>query len=112
MVGIKCNHELKLYFGIILGATLLIASDLFNGTSSLGISLRDAFFKLGSHYHDRGYTTVNYDRWSTFSKIILFINVYRRMCRINLRWHKVIRMVMLKLVKEKYGKFSPKHNVG
>ncbi|MGI6562914.1 MAG: TrkH family potassium uptake protein [Clostridia bacterium] len=109
---IKCNHELKLYFGIILGATLLIASDLFfNGTSSLGISLRDAFFQVGSITTTAGYTTVNYDRWSTFSKIILFALMFIGGCAGSTSGGiKVIRiMVMLKLVKREIRKiFHPR----
>lgn len=68
------NQELRLYLGIILASLILIAFNIYNsmGYNSFGIALRDSYFQVSSIITTTGYSTVDFDKWPTFSKIILF----------------------------------------
>src|SRR5699024_10345038 len=58
------NEELKLYLGIILTAVLLITlninKDIYH---NFWLSLRDAYFQVGSIITTTGYATVDFDKW-------------------------------------------------
>lgn len=106
------DQELKLYLGIVFGSTLLIALDLFSRSkSALGISLRDAYFQVSSIITTTGYSTVDFDKWSTFSKLILFILMFVGGCAGSTAGGiKNVRiLVLLKLIRRETGKiFHPR----
>lgn len=106
------NGELKLYLGIIIMAITLITINI-NSTiyHNIGLSLRDSFFQVGSIITTTGYSTVNFDKWPTFSKSILFLLMFvGGSAGSTAGGMKVIRiLVMLKLVKREISKiFHPR----
>jgi trk system potassium uptake protein TrkH len=108
---IRGSGELKLYFGLILGASLLIAADLFINGTPFGQSLKDAFFQVGSVTTTVGYAITDYDLWPSFSKIILLMLMFIGGCAGSTAGGlKIIRLfAMLKLVKREIRKtFHPK----
>jgi len=72
------NDEFKLYIGIIILATLLIMGNLYftNVYDSLGESFEKSLFQTVSITTTTGYTTVNYNAWPTFSKMILWLLMF------------------------------------
>jgi len=68
------NNELRFYLGIILVSVVLITFNIYRpmGYHNFGIALRDSFFQVTSIITTTGYATVDFDKWPTFSKIILF----------------------------------------
>jgi len=71
------NPELKLYLGIILSATALIGFNLILASQvEVGLAFRDAFFQVSSIITTTGYSTVDFDQWSTFAKAILFVLMF------------------------------------
>jgi len=68
------NSELRLYLGIILVSIVLIALNIYGPMKyhNFGIALRDSFFQVSSIITTTGYSTVDFDKWPTFSKLILF----------------------------------------
>ncbi|HSH34775.1 TrkH family potassium uptake protein [Schnuerera sp.] len=106
------NEELKLYLGIILTAVLLITlninKDIYH---NFWLSLRDAYFQVGSIITTTGYATVDFDKWPTFSKTILFSLMFVGGCAGSTGGGmKNIRiLVLLKLVKREISKiFHPR----
>ena len=69
--GVFKDEELRLYFGIILGATVLIVLDLRDFYGSLGETVRHAAFQVGSIITTTGYATADFDLWPSFSKTVL-----------------------------------------
>ena len=69
--GVFKDEELRLYFGIILGAIVLIVLDLRGFYGSLGETLRHTAFQVGSIITTTGYATTDFDLWPSFSKTIL-----------------------------------------
>lgn len=71
------DEELKLYLGIIILAVILITLNI-NKTiyNNIGLSFKNAFFQVSSIITTTGYATVDFDKWSTFSKTILFLLMF------------------------------------
>ena len=65
------DEEVRLYFGIILVSTLLIAMDTRSMYGTLEETVRHAAFQVGSIITTTGYATVDFDLWPSFSKTIL-----------------------------------------
>ncbi|NMB27960.1 MAG: TrkH family potassium uptake protein [Tissierellia bacterium] len=106
------NGELRLYLGIIIVSVVLIALNI-NKTiyHNWGFSLRDSFFQVGSIITTTGYSTVDFDKWPTFSKAILFLLMFiGSSAGSTAGGIKVIRiLVLLKLVKREFAKiFHPR----
>ncbi len=74
------NEELRYYFGIILGSIILIAVCLANTKYSIGDSIRYAVFQVASIITTTGFTTVNFDTWPIFTKIILIFLMFIGAC--------------------------------
>ncbi len=66
------DEELRLYGGLVLSSSLLIALNTRGMFSSVWETLRHAFFQVSSIITTSGYATCNFDEWPTFSKAILF----------------------------------------
>ncbi len=65
------DEELRTYLGIILAAVALIVWNLRGSYSTLGETVRHAFFQVGSIITTTGYATTDFDLWPSFSKTIL-----------------------------------------
>ncbi|MDN6161872.1 MAG: TrkH family potassium uptake protein, partial [Atopostipes sp.] len=67
------DQELRLYLTIVVTAVLLIALNINqNLYHDIGKSLRDAFFQVSSIITTTGYSTVDFNQWPGFSKMIIF----------------------------------------
>ena len=62
-------EEIRVYFGIILGAGTFIALNIRNLYGSLGEAFRHAFFQVGSIITTCGYATTDFDLWPETSKM-------------------------------------------
>jgi trk system potassium uptake protein TrkH len=84
--SLASSDELRLYTGLVVGATLLMASILWlwggsNGDptshlpdySSFGRSIRDSAFYATSITTSSGYGTSNYDHWPQFCRLLLMM---------------------------------------
>ena len=70
--GVFKDEELRLYFGIILTAILLIVLDVRDLYATLEETIRHVAFQVGSIITTTGFSTVDFDLWPSFSKTILF----------------------------------------
>lgn len=68
------NSELRFYLGTILFSVLFISLNVYSQMkyNNFGTALRDSFFQTSSIITTTGYATVDFDKWPTFSKVILF----------------------------------------
>jgi trk system potassium uptake protein TrkH len=71
---IRKNEELKVYIGIVLGASLLVALNLSAGGAypSFFVSLRHSVFQVVSIMSTTGFLTADVALWPSLSRIILF----------------------------------------
>ena len=69
--GVFKDEELRLYFGIILTAILLIVLDVRDMYATLEETIRHVAFQVGSIITTTGFSTVDFDLWPSFSKTIL-----------------------------------------
>lgn len=74
------SEELRTYLGIILVAVLLIAWNIAPHYASFMEALRYAYFQVGSIITTTGYSTVNYDLWPSFSKMIIVLLMFTGAC--------------------------------
>jgi len=75
-IGVIKSEELRWYLIIIFSAVGLIAFDIRSLYGSIGISLRHAFFQVSSIITTTGFSTVDFDTWSSFSKGILVLLMF------------------------------------
>lgn len=97
------DEELRLYLGIIFIVSMLIGlnlclSDVY---TSLGRSMRYAFFQVASIITTTGFSTANFDIWPTFSKMLIFMLMFLGGCSSSTSGGiKVVRiLIVLKLIK-------------
>ena len=106
------DGELKLYFGIIFTSTVLIALNINKDVyHNIGLALRDAFFQVSSIITTTGYATADFDKWPTFSKIILFLLMFVGGCAGSTGGGitSIRILVLLKLIKREISKiFHPR----
>ncbi len=67
------DEELRLYFGLMLGAVALITVNLIGIYESVGETIRHAFFQVSSIMTTTGFATTDFDLWPAFSKAILML---------------------------------------
>ncbi len=67
------DEELRMYLGILLGATLLIVWNLRGFYSTLGETFRHAAFQVSSIMTTTGFATTDFGRWPAFSQSILLL---------------------------------------
>lgn len=71
------DSEFKLYIGVLFIGVILIALDLLNTSyKSIGLAFRDSFFQASSILTTTGYSTVDFNLWSPFSKMILVVLMF------------------------------------
>ncbi len=106
------DQELRLYLKILFVSMALIIINLLvvNG-GDLFTTVKDSFFQVGSIMTTTGYSTLNYEVWPSFSKLILlFIMFVGGSAGSTAGGMKVIRiLILLKLIKREVSKiFHPK----
>lgn len=100
------NSELKVYIGIIVISSLLIAFNLRGYYSNVLEALMHSFFQVGSIITTTGYATVDFDLWPSFSKTLLFFLMFVGGSAGSTGGSiKVVRLIMLfKLVRREVQK--------
>ncbi|WP_276797920.1 TrkH family potassium uptake protein [Fusobacterium gonidiaformans] len=67
------NEELKYYLSIVAFAVLAICIDNYNQYDNIEQLFRDSLFTVSSIMTTTGFSTINFDTWSVFSKTILLL---------------------------------------
>ena len=75
------DEEFRFYISIIFISILLITINLYKDSIySMGESLRHSSFQVVSIITTTAYTTVDFDKWPVFSKMILFFLMFMGGC--------------------------------
>ena len=101
------NSELRLYLTIVAASILFITLNLYGRIYHSFIeTFRHVLFQVGSIITTTGYSTVDFDQWTTFSKGILFILMFVGGCAGSTAGAiKNIRLLVLfKMVKRELSK--------
>lgn len=67
------NEELRVYVIIMLVASVAIAINIVNMCSSVGEAFRGAFFQVSSVMTSTGFSTMDFNLWPEFSRIIMMV---------------------------------------
>lgn len=71
------SEELWWFIGIIAISVGIITIDIYNDVSlaytTIGGSLKDSFFQVGSIISTTGFSTVDFTKWSSLSQTVLFL---------------------------------------
>ena len=65
------SEELRVYLGILFGATVIIAFNTLPQFSSLGDAFHHSFFQVASIMTTTGFSTVDFNLWPELSRMIL-----------------------------------------
>ena len=65
------SEELRVYLGIIVGCTVLIALNIRSQFETAGEAFHHSFFQVSSIMTTTGFTTVDFNRWPEFSRMII-----------------------------------------
>lgn len=65
------SEELRAYLGVIIIAIVLISFNIYGQVGNLWDTVLQSSFQVGSIITTTGYTTVDYNTWPMFSKLIL-----------------------------------------
>ena len=74
------NEEFRWYMVLVLSLTGIVTASLVWQGSSLGGSLRDAFFQVASFASTTGYVSADYDKWPAIAKICLMLLYFTGAC--------------------------------
>jgi len=74
------SEELRTYLGIIFFAIILITLNCFNVFNNLEETIRHAAFQVSSIITTTGFSTVDFDLWPEFSKLILVMLMFIGAC--------------------------------
>ena len=74
------SEELKLYLGVILASSLMIAYNIRNIFPNAGDALRHAFFQVASIITTTGFSTADFNQWPMFSCTILVLVMFMGAC--------------------------------
>lgn len=69
-------EEVRWYIGIIVSSTVMIAVNVFSMYENLAETVRHAFFQVCAIISTTGFSTVDFDKWPEFSKVILMILMF------------------------------------
>lgn len=67
------DEELRLYLGIAIAATVLIALDVRDLYPTVADTVRHSAFQVSSIMTTTGFVTTNFDLWPSFSKTVLLM---------------------------------------
>ena len=106
-------EEVKVYLGVVLGASALISTSLIWHGQSLGSATRDAVFSVATIISTTGFGTADFDLWSTGCKVILVLLMFSGACAGSTGGGiKISRIViMFKLVKREIHAYLHPHSV-
>jgi trk system potassium uptake protein TrkH len=74
------DEELRLYFGVIFAAIIMIALDIRHLYPTMEETLRHSAFQVGSIITTTGFSTVDFDLWPSFSKTVLLLLMVSGAC--------------------------------
>lgn len=81
------SEEARYYLSVIFIATTLICLNIHPFYSSISRMIRDVFFTVSSIITTTGFSTVDFDKWPTFSKNYSYVfDVLWSLCRLNSWW--------------------------
>ncbi len=69
--GVFQDEELRMYLGLFVGSTALIAWNIHNMYPTIGESIRHAAFQVASIMTTTGFASTNFELWPSFSKGII-----------------------------------------
>ena len=106
------DRELRLYlFFVFTSVAMIVLNLLITFKGDFFITLRDSFFQVASIMTTTGFSTVDYEQWPSFSKLILFFLMFvGGSAGSTAGGMKVIRiLIILKLIKREVSKiFHPR----
>lgn len=73
-------EEVRWYFIVYLAAVILITINIVETVGNTGDSLRHAAFQVSSIMTTTGYSTVDYELWPEFSKMLLLLVMFTGGC--------------------------------
>ncbi|MCP1101468.1 trk system potassium uptake protein TrkH [Aequitasia blattaphilus] len=105
------NEELKMYIGIILGASIMIAVNIKEIYGS--VSFREAIFQVVSMITTTGFVSTDYNVWPMFSKTILLALIFTGACASSTGGGvKVSRLIlMIKSIRKRIKQLIHPHSV-
>jgi trk system potassium uptake protein TrkH len=74
------NDELKIYLGVVIGSTILIALNIMKLYQNFGEAFRYSFFQVSSIITTTGYATADFNTWPVFSQMILVFLMFIGSC--------------------------------
>lgn len=91
------NDETRYFLGIIVFCSIAIAlSNYFSGVESLGTAFRNSVFQVVSIITTTGFCTTDFEHWTAFGQIILFVLMFIGGCAGSTAGAiKVMRLVLL-----------------
>lgn len=100
------DGELRLYFGVVAAAIIIITINISGMYGSIGEALRYSSFQVSSVISTTGYVTANFDIWPTLSKVILMTLMVTGCCAGSTGGGvKLVRvLVLFKAFKTELGK--------
>ena len=72
--------EVKIFFGIVITSTLVIAFNIMNSVNGFGQALLDSSFAVSSVISTTGFSTVDFNNWSELSRTILVLLMFVGAC--------------------------------
>ena len=70
------SEELRVYLGVILAATVLIAANIASQVGGFVRGLRYSYFSVTTVVSTTGFCTADFDTWPEFSKWLLFLLMF------------------------------------
>lgn len=67
------SEELRAYLLIVITSIAIIVVSMYNRFTSFEECFRHAYFQVASIVTTTGYSTINYNKWSEISKVVIFI---------------------------------------
>lgn len=74
------NEELRVYFGLIISATIIIAINIMKFYGGFGSALRHSFFMVSSTITSTGFATADITQWPVFSQTLLVVLMFVGSC--------------------------------
>lgn len=108
------SSELWCYIGIVCIATAAVCINIFNTFSNLGDAIRHSFFQVSSIITTTGFSTVDFNSWPNFSKMVLLLLMFIGGCAGSTAGGlKVSRvMILIKTAKRDLNKMLHPRSVG
>ncbi len=78
--GVALDEELRFFLGTVLVSTAMITINVRSLYATFGETLRHSFFQVSSIVTTTGFSTVDFDAWPAFSKVILLILMITGAC--------------------------------